>query len=147
MKRSIGRYVSILHRQSQIYINHVLKPYNITCAEYAFLLSLYRENGMSQHSLSSYLYIDKAATARAIKSLEEKGYVTRKSDEKDKRYKYVYLTDEALEIKDEVIDRIVKWSTFLTDDLDEETLDTLYDSLEHMIDKVENTELRKALEE
>ena len=88
MKKSIGRLISILHRQAQVYINHALKDYNITSAEHPILLYLWKHNGASQDEISSFLYIDKAATARGIKSLEEKGYVTKSKDNLDKR---IYL--------------------------------------------------------
>lgn len=63
---SIGRLIAILHRQSQIYINCTLKKFNITSAEYSFLLYLYKKNGATQDEMSTYMYIDKSATNRAI---------------------------------------------------------------------------------
>ncbi len=147
MKTSIGRLVSILHRQAQIYINHALKEFDITSAEYAFLLYLYRKDGITQDELSSYLYIDKAATARAIRSLEKKGYVIKDKDDIDKRCNRILLTDKAKECKDEIRKRIWRWSEFLTEDMDVETKDMIIAVLENMAEKVERTNLKKELEE
>ena len=47
------------------------KEYNITSAEYAFLLYLYGREGLRRMNCH-HLYIDKSATARAIKSLEKR---------------------------------------------------------------------------
>lgn len=137
MQKSIGRFMSILHRQSQIYMNSVLKDFEITSAEYSFLLYLYRNDGVTQEELSTYLYIDKSATARAIKSLEEKGYVIRNKDSVDKRFNHVCLTDKANKYREEIRQRIFHWSEFLTEDLDQETLENLYTILENMVKKVE----------
>lgn len=147
MKNSIGRLISILHRQSQIYINCVLKEYGITSAEYAFLLYLYKKDGITQDDLSTYLYIDKSATARAIKSLEEKGYIIRSKDSVDKRCNRVYLTEKAKSHEDEIKKRIFKWSQFLTEDMDEETINMTFTLLEGMVEKVERTKLKKEMEE
>lgn len=147
MKNSIGRLISILHRQSQIYINCVLKEYGITSAEYAFLLYLYRKDGLTQDDLSTYLYIDKSATARAIKSLEEKGYIIRNKDSVDKRCNRVYLSEKAKSHEDEIKRRVLRWSEFLTEDMDEETIDMTFTILEGMVEKVERTKLKKEMEE
>lgn len=147
LKNSIGRLISILHRQSQIYINCVLKEYGITSAEYAFLLYLYKKDGITQDDLSTYLYIDKSATARAIKSLEEKGYILRNKDSVDKRCNRVYLSEKAKSHEDEIKKRIFKWSQFLTEDMDEETINMTFTILEDMVEKVERTKLKKEMEE
>lgn len=147
MKNSIGRLISILHRQAQIYINCTLKEYGITSAEYAFLLYLYRKDGITQDELSTYLYIDKSATARAIKSLEEKGYITRNKDDIDKRCNRVYISEKARLCETEIKQRIHRWSEFLTEDMDEETIDMTFTILEGMVEKVERTKLKKEMEE
>lgn len=146
MYKSIGRLMSILHRQSQIYVNYALKEYNITSAEYSFLLYLYRKDGATQDELSSYLYIDKAATTRAIKSLEEKGYIKKSKDISDKRYNRIQLTDKANNCKAEIRRRVANWSRFLTEDLDQDTENILISALEKMAAKVESTNLRKLTE-
>lgn len=147
MEKSIGRLVSILHRQAQIYINYALKEFNITSAEYAFLLYLYRRDGITQDELSSYLYINKAATARAIQSLEKKGYIRRNKDSEDRRCNRVYLTEQAKACKEQIRIRIWKWSQFLTEEMDEETKDLVISELEAMVHKVEATNLKQRLEE
>lgn len=147
MKNSIGRLISILHRQAQIYINCTLKEYGITSAEYAFLLYLYRKDGITQDELSTYLYIDKSATARAIKSLEEKGYVTRNKDDIDKRCNRVYISEKARSCETEIKQRIHRWSEFLTEDMDEESIDMTFTILEGMVEKVERTKFKKEMED
>ena len=147
LKRGFGRLMSILHRQSQVYINWSLKEFGITSAEYSFLLYLYRKEKATQDELSSYLYIDKAATARAVKSLEQKGYVTKDKDNADKRFNRICLTDKARKHEAEIRKRIIRWSDFLTEGMDEETTDIILTALEKMVDKVERTNLKNALEE
>jgi DNA-binding MarR family transcriptional regulator len=147
MNKSIGRLVSILHRQSQIYINYVLKDFNVTSAEYSFLFCLYHNDGMTQEKMSSVLYIDKAATARAIKSLEQKEYVIRIKDSGDKRINRVYLSEKAKKNIEEIRRRVFHWSEFLTEDLDPHVTDVVYDALEAMVNKVEDKKEKYRKEE
>ncbi|AOT71960.1 MarR family winged helix-turn-helix transcriptional regulator [Geosporobacter ferrireducens] len=146
MEKSIGRFVSILYRQSQIYFNYILKEFDITSAEYSLLLYLYRKDGITQDDLSVYLYIDKSAIARAVKSLEQKGYVIRDKDDADKRFNRVYLSDKAKLFKDEIRERVWTWSEFLTEDLDGETVEMVLSVLEKMVNKVACTNFKKGME-
>ncbi|MTI55827.1 MAG: MarR family transcriptional regulator [Geosporobacter ferrireducens] len=146
LEKSIGRFVSILYRQSQIYFNYILKEFDITSAEYSLLLYLYRKDGITQDDLSVYLYIDKSAIARAVKSLEQKGYVIRDKDDADKRFNRVYLSDKAKLFKDEIRERVWTWSEFLTEDLDGETVEMVLSVLEKMVNKVACTNFKKGME-
>lgn len=146
MKKAIGRFVSILYRQSQVYFNYILKEFDITSAEYSLLLYLYKKDGITQEDLSSYLYIDKSAIARAIKSLERKGYVTRDKDDADRRFNRVYLSDKAKLFEDKIKERVWSWSEFLTEGLDEETVDMVLSVLEKMVNKVACTNFKKEME-
>jgi DNA-binding MarR family transcriptional regulator len=102
---------------------------------------------MTQEKMSSVLYIDKAATARAIKSLEQKEYVIRIKDSNDKRINRVYLSEKAKKNIEEIRSRVFHWSEFLTEDLDPHITDVVYDALEAMVNKVEDKKEKYRKEE
>lgn len=111
---SIGRWISILYRYRLNYLGKRLEPYNIGSGQHLFLMVLSKNNGISQEELSNFLKIDKATTAKAIKKLEEEGYVTRHIDDIDKRAYRVFLTDKAWDVMP-VIDEAVKdWEELIT---------------------------------
>lgn len=139
--------ISILHRQAQVYHNTMLKELDISSAEYPFLLYLYQKDGANQDELSTYLYIDKAATARSINSMEEKGLVQRRKTSKDLRFNHIFLTDKAKAIETEVRERVWAWSQLLTEGMSEEEVESLMETLDSMVNKVENHQGRKKLEE
>ncbi|KAJ50162.1 DNA-binding MarR family transcriptional regulator [Clostridium tetanomorphum] len=146
MKKAMGRFISILYRQSQVYFNYILKEFDITSAEYSLLLYLYKKDGITQEDLSTYLYIDKSAITRAIKSLEQKGYVKRQKDDMDKRFNRVYLLDKAKLFKNEIRKRVWSWNELLTEGLDEETVDMVLLVLEKMVNKVACIDFKKEME-
>jgi DNA-binding MarR family transcriptional regulator len=145
--KNIGRLISILHRQSQIYMNNALKEFNITSGEYPFMMYLYKNEGLTQDELSSYLYIDKAATARAIKSLIEKEYLLKYKDNSDKRCNRIYLTDKANKFKNEIRQSVWHCSDILSEDIDLETFNIVYESLNNMVIKIEKLNCKKNTED
>lgn len=116
----IGKNISILHRCSQIYVVKKLKKYNIGSGQYPFLIMLLKEDGISQEKLSDILHIDKGTTARAIKKLENQGYVSRKIDKDDKRGYKVYITKKTEEIKITLFKSLSTWREILLNDFNED---------------------------
>lgn len=96
---NVAKYVSLISRQMQVFFAKRMESLDIGPGQYAYLFALYGEDGQSQQSLSNQLLVDKSATVKAINKLEELGYVERKTNPKDKRYYYVYLTPKGLAIK------------------------------------------------
>ena len=125
-------YISVLYRQFQIYINNNTKDLQISASEYIFLMEMYKNDNMSQEQLSKNLIIDKSATARAIKSLEEKEYIIRKKDDNDKRTNRIKLTKKGIEIKDRLSNLLEEWNNEITSDIDKNLLNTLIDTINKM---------------
>lgn len=117
---TIPRWVSLLYRYGQIYIGEQLKGHDIGKGQYMFLNALYKEDGLSQEELSGYLKIDKGTTAKALKKLEEQGYVYRKVREEDRRSYQINLTEKSLGIKDEFRNVLTDWRSILSAGLSEE---------------------------
>jgi len=135
--QSIGRLIAILHRQSQIYTNKALKKFSLTSSEYPFLFALFHAEGQTQEELSSYLYIDKAATARVIQALIAKGFVTKEQDNQDKRCNRIFLTEKAKQEQADIHKCVMQWNSYLTEGLDEETYQEIFLGLQTMVDQVE----------
>jgi DNA-binding MarR family transcriptional regulator len=117
---SLGRYISILYRSGKMYINNKFEKYNIGNGQYLFLLSLSHNEGVTQEEMSCKLFIDKGTTAKAIKRLEDEGYVKRSVDDKDKRAYKVYLTEEGRKVTAEISEVIHDWNDILTSGFTEE---------------------------
>ena len=139
--QSIGRLIAILHRQSQIFTNKALKELSLTSAEYPFLFALFQTEGQTQEELSSYLYIDKAATARVIKTLVAKGFVRKEQDEHDKRCNRIFLTEKSKHEQENIRQRVMQWNSYITETLDEETYRCAFAALQTMVDQVENNSI------
>lgn len=78
------RYQTAEHYFSALGLNHT---------EARLLTLLQQEKGAAtQETLSSLLFVDRSNAGRALKTLEQEGYVERRKDEADKRANLVQLT-------------------------------------------------------
>lgn len=116
----ISRWFSILHRLSLSHIYNGLKELKIGSGQVMFLLELYYQDGVNQEELSRLLNIDGANTARAIKKLEQEGYVRREQDPNDKRAYLIYLTEKAAAMKPQIFELIRSWEETLLENLSRE---------------------------
>lgn len=130
---TIGKYISILYRSGTMYFNKNFNDYKIGSGQYMFLLFLSNNEGVTQEEISCKLYIDKGTTAKALKKLEEQGYVKRAVDENDKRAYKVYLTDEGKNSIDSIYKILVNWNNILTYDFSEEEKEVALKLLKRMI--------------
>ncbi len=131
-RKTIGRFIATLYRMGATYLSKELSDLKIGPGQYIFLAELFDKDGQSQDELTQRVNVDKANTARALKKLEDQGYVKRISDEKDKRIKRVYLQPSALEIEDEFWKIITGWSGILTQNIPQFRQDQLMKDLKEM---------------
>lgn len=133
-KESIAKWISVLHRQFQIYLNRELKSYDIHASEYIFLVNLYEKDGVTQEQLSTNLFINKAATARAIGRLEKLGYVQRTRNPNDGRAYLVTLTAKGLKMRNMIQDKLKYWTKVISSGLTPEEADDFVRKLKQMSD-------------
>lgn len=132
MDKSIARVITLLARKSQCYIASALSKYNLSAAEQPFFMALQHHEGASQEALTALVCVDKAATARAVKSLEAKGYLIRVQDEYDRRQNRIYLTDAAKQQADAVRRELLHFNDLLTSGIEPERLELVYEVLLRM---------------
>lgn len=117
---NIGKYISQIYRKGRIFISKGLEEHNIGQGQFMYLLELYIEDGRNQEELAEVLKIDKGTTARAIKKLEENGFVRREKDENDKRSNRVYLTEEGKGVKNDIFFILNQWDEKMSEQLNKE---------------------------
>lgn len=129
---NLGRNIAILSRYSRWFMDQKMTAFDFGSGQHGFLFYLYDHSGASQDEISKALELDKATTARAIQKLEDSGYVTRKSSEKDKRINHVFLTEKAFAIQTEIKEYSAEWTAILTSDMTPEELTQLSSLMEKL---------------
>jgi DNA-binding MarR family transcriptional regulator len=75
----LGALISLLHRSHSNVLNARLKPLGLSAGQFPILLVLSRREGISQDTLARYFSLDKATIARALRRLEEDGFLCRRT--------------------------------------------------------------------
>ncbi len=127
--RTIGRDISILSRQFNIYIAKELQAIDIMTSEYIFVINIEKGIKTNQKELCDIFALNKAAATRAISSLMRKGYVNRERNPDNKREYLLSLTKEGEKIKPVILEKLTKWTELLTADLSDEQTEEVADIL------------------
>lgn len=133
-RRTPARFITLLFRMFTVYLNQEMSKLKIGTGQYIFLAELFAEDGRSQDDLTRATFLNKANTARALKKLEDLGYIRRVCDSNDQRVKHAYLEPAARQIEEEFWQIILKWSDILSRDLSSQRQEQLLADLEKMAD-------------
>ncbi|EKQ56026.1 MULTISPECIES: MarR family transcriptional regulator [unclassified Clostridium] len=128
----IGKYIGEIHRASGIYFSKKFSKFGIGAGQYLFLLNLYKNDGITQEELTEKVKLDKATTARAIKKLEDEGYVKRVKKENDRRAYKLQVTEKAEQIKEEVYLIMDEWESKIRSNFTDEESEELAKLLEKL---------------
>lgn len=99
---NIATGIEQLARMIETIFEDKLTDSSLNRGQYAYLLYLYENEGANQYDISRDLFIDKTTVAKALKKLEETGYILRKTDQRDKRRVNVFLSKKGKHIYEDV---------------------------------------------
>ena len=129
----IGRYIAILHRAAQKYINKRMQPFGFTSSDHLFLIHISKNEGINQRRLAAILSIDEAAVTRAVKKLTDGGFVMRKKDTGDMRSFSLFLTERGHKALPLLLESFEDWDKVLLRDFRPEELSSLRGQLAKMV--------------
>lgn len=130
-----------IFRNTQSYLEKVLKSYDLSSGTYPYLFILEKNEGISQIQISNEIGNDKAMSTRAINKLIEGGFVYRNQDEKDNRAYKLYLTPKSKEIIPKIREEIQTVIDLITEDLSKEEMSVTMESLKKIFERTQS--LRK----
>lgn len=93
---NISRSISIIDRLMKMYYNHALEGFGIGWGQQFYMEYLYDHPGASAQEMAEYIRVDKATLTKVVQKLLQLGFLEIAADEKDKRIKHLYLTEQAL---------------------------------------------------
>lgn len=128
----LGKWVAMLNRATQMHINNQLGQEGIGAGQYPFLLFIGRCSGCSQDEIARNLCFDKGTTARALKKLENQGFITRNIASSDHRRHEVSLTHKGRQMRLKVRKLLEVWHNRLLADVPEEVRNLTAETLQKM---------------
>ena len=94
LDRNFGFILNDVSRLMRTTFDRRAKSIGLTRSQWWVLVHLYRRDGLVQAELAEILEIERPTLGRLLDRLENKGWLRRQADPKDRRVKRVYLTDE-----------------------------------------------------
>ena len=93
---NLGRCISILDRLMKMYYDRNLADFEIGWGQQFYVEYLYDHPGASAQEMVECIRVDKGTLTKVMKKLTEIGYVEVVISEKDKRMKFLYLTEKGV---------------------------------------------------
>ena len=104
----------------------------MTRAQWAILIWLERQPGISQKELSEILEVEPITVARLIDRLEGRGMVERRPDPRDRRIWRLHLLRPARDVLHEIDEQRADMTRMVTAGISEEAIETVTDALLRM---------------
>lgn len=90
--------ISILYRKSHIWLNNGCAQYSLTAAQAVVILIVCDFKSLTQDDITKRLSLDKSVIAKTVTKLEERGFIVRSTNAKDKRTYDISPTQKAWEV-------------------------------------------------
>lgn len=90
----LGALVSLVNRSKFVFLNNRLRPLGLSAGQFPVLMLLAREQNIMQDRLVRHYNLDKGTIARAVRKLEDGGYIRRITDPDNRRAVRLFLTGE-----------------------------------------------------
>lgn len=113
----LGVFLSIIHRTRLIHLNNEMKDLELTAGQVPFLMHLSHKEGITQDDLAVHLHIDKGTVARALKKLEDNGFIYREINPQNRRKYLLFLTEKGRQIVPKIHQIDKEWEKSVCSDL------------------------------
>jgi len=144
-EESIDYYIkSSWHSLSRLY-NQKAQRHGITTSTAFILLNISSSEGTPATKIAPLMGLESRSLTRALKTLEEKGYIYKEKDAFDKRSVRIFLTEKGKEKKGKAIDTVKAFNQFVRERVPEEKLNTFFQVSSLIINWTENNKELKLL--
>jgi DNA-binding MarR family transcriptional regulator len=92
----------LIEKISHTFLRNKLAPFGINRYEMSVLMALYKKDGISRRAILSESFGEETGIGLAIKTLDKKGYITRKRNPADNRAQMLYVAKGGLELKEDI---------------------------------------------
>lgn len=102
-------FFSTLSRMQRLYTKSLhtrLGPYDVKPGYLDILHSLWAQDEITQKQLNASLDIEQATLSNTLARMQRDGLIARKADTRDRRHKYIYLTEKGKSLQPAVLSAI-----------------------------------------
>ncbi len=130
--KDFGKLIRSLTSNINIYIGGNIEQYGIKQGQFEYFLLIFSFPGINQLELARLKNVGKASVTKALKILEEGGYINREQDENDKRNYLCYISEKGEAIVDHLIQIKYNAEKIIFKDFSEQDQQDLFQYLNRM---------------
>jgi len=130
--------VYVMQKRMRRRMARALDTYDITLEQFVVLYNLVIEDGINQKKLSGRVDKDQATLARILDILENRGYVERRTTEKDRRAFLVFITEKGREKVRDTARRLGTVHKEIIDGIPDGKVDEFIDLIKQMNENLES---------
>jgi DNA-binding MarR family transcriptional regulator len=123
----------------------VLRDYSLTFSGFTTLWVLWVMGSMETRHLAAEASVTKGTLTGILKTLEDRGLVTRETPETDRRLTLVHLTQKGEQRMQEIFPRFNAAERDITSALDDQERDELVATLRHLLTSIDDLEKGEAV--
>lgn len=90
----LGAVVSLINRSKHVFLNNRLRSLDLSAGQFPILILLAKEQNIMQDRFVQHYHLDKGTIARAVRKLENGGYIRRITDPDNRRAVRLFLTEK-----------------------------------------------------
>jgi DNA-binding MarR family transcriptional regulator len=136
-RASLGYQVNHLGRLLAQALRTRIAADRVVPGQFAQLLALYEEDGLTQNQLCERVRIDQSTMAHTLQRMERDGLIQRTPDPADRRRALITLTDRARQIETRLVDAARQVNAAATRGLTDDEVASCLRTLSRMIDNLE----------
>ena len=130
--------VYVMQKRMRRHMSMALNKDDITLEQFVVLYNLIDQDGINQKKLSNKVDKDQATLARILDILEGRGYVVRRTTEKDRRAFLVFITDEGRQKVKTVARRLAVVHDRIVEGIPSNKVDMFIDLIKQMNENLKN---------
>lgn len=130
--KQILREIGMIARALDSISNIEFKEFDLSKGQYLYLVRIYENPGIIQEKLAEMVKVDRTTAARAIKKLEQTGFIEKKEDEHNKKIRKLYATEKGKQVYPFIIRENDHSNSVALTAFSEEEAESLY----HMLHRV-----------
>lgn len=119
----------------------LLKKNGLYAGQDAILLVLLSQPGITQQELAELLALSKSTIGTSLKRMEKMGFVERRSDVKDSRYKRIFITENGKKLAASCQQELKAFHHFIFSSFDEEERNQINHILKQLCGRIEEYNL------
>jgi DNA-binding MarR family transcriptional regulator len=134
---SLGYQINHLARLMAQALRRRIAPLGVVPGQFAQLLALYEQDGLSQRELCARVRIEQPTMANTLQRMERDGLIRRLPDPADGRRSAVMLTERARDLEDDLVGAARSINSEATRNLGDDELASFMDTLARIIGNLE----------